>query len=168
MFTINPKGISVTMISTSKVYGSGDPPFSRSNIDYTISPQLVAPDAMSGALGRAAGQTVGSYALNLGTLTAGGNGGANYTLTAANSAYLTITVLPVTVNFGTYSKTYGDADPQFLYTYSPSPLPYGDSFTSAYSTNRDAGSNVGSYIFAQALRRAPAMWPSRGMAPTIA
>ena len=146
LFTINPKGISVTMISTSKVYGSGDPPFSRSNIDYTISPQLVAPDAMSGALGRAAGQTVGSYALNLGTLTAGGNGGANYTLTAANSAYLTITVLPVTVNFGTYSKTYGDADPQFLYTYSPSPLPYGDSFTSAYSTNRDAGSNVGSYI----------------------
>ena len=56
LFTINPKGISVTMISTSKVSGSGYPPFSWSNIDYTISPQLVAPDAMSGALGCVAGQ----------------------------------------------------------------------------------------------------------------
>jgi len=142
LFTILPKGISVTMISTNKVYGSSDPPFNRSNIDYTISPQLVSGDAMSGALGRAAGQTVGSYALSLGTLTAGGNGGANYRLTAANSAYLTINVLPVTVNFGTYSKTYGDADPQFTYTFSPTPLPYGDSFTSTYSTNRDAGQTV--------------------------
>ena len=148
LFTINQKGISVTMYSQNKVYGSADPPFNRSNIDYTISPQLVSGDAMTGALGRAAGQTVGSYALNLGTLTAGGNGGANYKLTGANagSAFLTIGALPVTVNFNSYSKTYGDADPQFLYMYSPSPLPYTDSFTSAYSTNRDAGSNVGSYI----------------------
>ena len=47
--------------------------------------------------------------------------------------------------------------------YCPSPLPYGDSFTNAYSTNRDAGSNVGSYIIRPGTARARAMWPSRGM-----
>lgn len=144
LFTINQKGISVTMFSQNKVYGSADPPFNRSNIDYTISPQLVSGEAMTGALGRAAGQTVGSYALNLGTLTAGLNGGANYKLTGANagSAFLTIGALPVTVNFISYSKTYGELDPQFPYTFSPSPLPFGDTFTSTYSTNRDVGQTV--------------------------
>jgi hypothetical protein len=136
-FAITPLGINVTMMPESKVYGSPDPGFNRSNVDYTISPQLVGTDAISGALSRTAGETVGNYAMNLGNLTAGNN----YKLTAANSANFTITVLPVTVNFDAKSKTYGDPDPSLTYTYSPA-LAFTDTWNSNVTTNRTAGQTV--------------------------
>jgi len=150
-FTINKLGINVTMISTNKVYGTADDsavinPLGGSNVNYTISPQLVGSDTLSGNLARTnTSVDVGSYFLTLGTLSAGNN----YSLAAVNTATLTITKLPVTVNFNSPvgGKVYGDPDPaQFTYVSSPSPLPLNDKFTSTYSTNRDAGQDVGTYI----------------------
>ncbi|MFA6127810.1 MAG: YDG domain-containing protein [Bacteroidales bacterium] len=52
-------------------------------ITYTYSPALLTGDLLTGALSRAAGETVGSYEINIGTLTAG----SNYTLVLAPATY---------------------------------------------------------------------------------
>jgi len=58
---------------------------------------------------------------------------------------LTVDALEVTVTPNAdQSKTYGEADPTFLYTFSPELLA-GDSFTGALS--RTAGENVGTYAY---------------------
>ncbi len=67
--TVNPKAITVTPDSgQSKVYGQADP-----TLTYSSSPALESGDSFTGALGRAAGNNVGNYAINLGTLSAGSN-----------------------------------------------------------------------------------------------
>jgi len=76
-FTINPKGVTVTATAgQSKFYGEADPVFA-----YTAD-SLVGSDAITGALDRATGENVGSYAIQLGTLTAG----PNYTITFVPAA----------------------------------------------------------------------------------
>ncbi len=65
---IMAKGISVTANSgQGKVYSSSDPA-----LTYTSDP-LIGGDSFSGALARAAGEDVGFYAINQGTLSAGPN-----------------------------------------------------------------------------------------------
>jgi len=67
--TVNPKSITITPNSgQSKVYGSADP-----TLTYSASPGLESGDNFTGALARASGNNVGNYAINLGTLSAGGN-----------------------------------------------------------------------------------------------
>ena len=73
--TINSTTLSITQKNLtiiaddgqSKVYGASDPVFT-----YTAT-GLCSGGQISGALGRAAGENVGSYAINIGTLTAGSN-----------------------------------------------------------------------------------------------
>jgi hypothetical protein len=60
-----------------KSYGSSDPVLS-----YSSSPALFSPDVFTGAITRSVGESIGSYAYALGSLTAGGNyslslGGSN-------------------------------------------------------------------------------------------
>ncbi|MBQ6346368.1 MAG: InlB B-repeat-containing protein, partial [Clostridia bacterium] len=69
--TINKKALTVTAEAKSKTYGEDDP-----TLTYTAS-GLVGSDKLTGALTRAAGHYVGSYAIQQGTLAASGN----YTLT---------------------------------------------------------------------------------------
>ncbi|MFA5096081.1 MAG: MBG domain-containing protein, partial [Candidatus Omnitrophota bacterium] len=69
---ITPKPVSVTVTAgQSKVIGEPDPV-----LTYTSDP-LAGGDAFSGALSRAAGEEIGSYAIGQGTLSAG----ANYNIT---------------------------------------------------------------------------------------
>lgn len=80
--TINKRSIGVTADTQSKVWGEADPP-----LTYQVTTgSLVTGDAFTGSLARAAGESVGTYAINQGTLTAGGNYnvsfvGANLTIT---------------------------------------------------------------------------------------
>src|SRR5207247_6482604 len=121
--------------SQSKDYGALDPA-----LTYTNSPALVSGDSFSGALDRAAGENVGSYAIGLGTLSAG----SNYDLSlAAAPVTFAITKKPVTVTPDSdQGKVYGSLDPTLSYTNSPA-LVSGDSFTGELA--RAAGENVGSY-----------------------
>lgn len=80
--------LSVTAQPASKSYGDTDPP-----ITYTTS-GLVGSDGISGTLARAAGDNAGVYAINQGTLDAGGN----YEITFSGADF---TILP---------KALGDAD----------------------------------------------------------
>ncbi len=134
--TITPLAITVTADAQGKVYGDADPA-----LTYTYTPSLVGSDTFSGALSRAAGENVGTYAITQGTLALSGN----YTITYVG-ANLTISPLAITVTADAKSKTYGDADPALTYTYTPS-LIGSDTFSGALS--RVAGENVGTYAINQ-------------------
>ena len=72
-FTINKKTLTITANDQEKAAGSDDP-----TLTYTQD-GLVAGDAITGALTRATGETVGTYAITLGTLSAGNNYTINFT-----------------------------------------------------------------------------------------
>ncbi len=78
--TITAKPVTVTADAKSKVYGQADPA-----LTYTAG-ALLGDDAFTGSLTRAAGETVGTYRINQGTVSAGSNyavsfTGANFTIT---------------------------------------------------------------------------------------
>src|SRR5207247_7211579 len=99
-------------------------------------------DAFTGALSRATGEAVGSYAIGQSTLALSGN----YTL-AYVGANLTIGARAVTVTADAKSKTYGDADPALTYQITAGSLAFGDAFSGAL--RRAAGENIGTYAIAQ-------------------
>lgn len=81
--TITQRPITVTADPKSKAFGAADPALTHS----VTSGNLVGTDALTGSLARAAGEAVGVYAINQGSLTAGGNyaltyRGANLTIAA--------------------------------------------------------------------------------------
>src|SRR4030095_14306259 len=114
-------------------------------------------DAFSGALTRAAGENVGTYAISQGTLTiidgAAADMSSNYSITF-NGATFAITQRPITINVTAgQSKIYGAVDPVFAYTYTPtsSSPAEGLAFTDAFSgaLTRAAGENVSTYNILQ-------------------
>ncbi|HRH21965.1 MAG TPA: MBG domain-containing protein, partial [bacterium] len=109
-FTVTAKPITLTVTpAQTKVFGNADPVFA-----YTFNTALIGGDTATGALARAAGENIGSYAINQGTVTLG----ANYTITFVADNF-TITAKPITVTPDAgQSKIYGTADPVFTYTFS--------------------------------------------------
>ncbi|MFH1479102.1 MAG: YDG domain-containing protein, partial [Candidatus Omnitrophota bacterium] len=94
-FTITPKPITVTAVADTKVYGDGDPVFT-----YT-GDELIGSDSYSGSLSRTTGEDVGTYAIEQGTLTAGGN----YEITYSGADF-TVTQKPITVTATIDTKPY--------------------------------------------------------------
>ncbi|WP_461643850.1 MBG domain-containing protein [Labilibaculum euxinus] len=137
-FSITQKAITVTAdAGQTKVYGDANPAFT-----YTTSATLESGDSFTGALSRTSGESVGSYAITIGTLSAG----SNYDLTFVSKAFsITQKAITVTADAG-QTKVYGDADPTFTYTTS-SALESGDSFSGVLS--RTSGESVGSYAILQ-------------------
>ncbi|WP_281322507.1 MBG domain-containing protein [Flavobacterium aestivum] len=137
-FTITTKPITVSAdASQTKVYGTADSVFT-----YSVLPGLVSGDTCTGALTRVAGENVGTYAIEQGTLSAG----SNYTITYASKDFA-ITAKPITVIAdASQAKIYGTADSVFTYSVSPS-LVSGDTFTGALT--RIVGENVGMYTIKQ-------------------
>src|SRR5438876_2565626 len=128
--TINKRAVTVTADAKSKTYGAGDPA-----LTYQItSGSLAFSDAFTGALTRAAGEDVGTHAIQQGTLALS----VNYDLTFAG-ANLTIDRRAMTVTAEAKSKTYGDADPGLTYQITGGSLAFSDAFTGALT--RDAGEN---------------------------
>jgi pectin methylesterase-like acyl-CoA thioesterase len=135
--TVNPLAITVTPAGKTKVYGSADPA-----LTYTFAPALIGSDTFSGALARAAGENVGSYAITQGTLSLN----ANYSITFIATSNLVITPLAVAVTADAKTKVYGAANPALTYTFAPA-LIGSDTFSGALA--RVAGENVGSYAINQ-------------------
>ena len=135
---VSQRNITVMADAHSKAYGDSDPV-----LTYQItSGSLAGGDSFTGALRRATGEALGTYAIEQETLTLS----SNYNLTYVG-ANLSITVRPITVTADAQTKAYGDADPALTYTFSPTPLPFGDTFSGALS--RTAGEIVGSYAISQ-------------------
>ncbi|NDC00744.1 MAG: hypothetical protein EBZ83_04930, partial [Verrucomicrobia bacterium] len=86
---ITPKPITVTADAKSKIYGDSDPTLTQ----QVTTGSLESGDSFTGSLTRATGETIGTYAIGQGTLSAG----ANYTITFV-SKDLTITKKNLTVS----------------------------------------------------------------------
>ena len=87
-FTITKKPLTITAtIGQTKVYGATDP----TSYAYTLSAPLLGSDALTGALTRVSGETVGQYAISQGTLT-----NTNYDITYLGSDF-TITKAALTI-----------------------------------------------------------------------
>jgi hypothetical protein len=142
-FHITARSLVVTPDSgQGKVYGAGDPSLTYGHgALYNGDTDSV----FSGALARAAGENVGSYAITQGTLSAG----SNYAIAFTSGVPFAITArsLTVTPDAG-QGKTYGAADPTL--TYSHGTLYNGDT-NSVFSGKlaRSSGENVGSYTITQ-------------------
>ncbi len=131
--TIDPLEVLITAETASKEYGSDDPVF-----DFTAEPDLLGDDLFTGTLSRTPGESVGEYALTLGTLDAG----SNYALTF-ESADLTIQVRSITVTAEDADKVYGDGDPVFEWSVTDGTLVGDDVLVGALG--RASGEGVGDY-----------------------
>ena len=89
-----------------KVSGATDPVFT-----YILTGSLISGDMLTGSLTRTPGETLGTYPIMVGTLSAGGNYAITYI--GANLTINSIGVVTITVD--SKSKTYGNADPVFTY-----------------------------------------------------
>lgn len=104
-FVIAPKSITITPTAgQSKTYGAADPA-----LTYTPSETL---NSFTGALSRASGEDAGTYAITLGTLSAGDN----YELTlAADAVNFTINKAALTVTADAKTIAIGAAQPDYTY-----------------------------------------------------
>ena len=136
-FTINPKALAITAEAKSKYYGDTDP-----ELTYT-SDGLVGNDAITGELSRETGETIGTYAINQNTLTAGNN----YTITYTG-ANLTINKRALTITAKSKTITYGEEPANDGVTYN-SFAPGEDESklegTLTYAYNYEQHGDVGSY-----------------------
>jgi hypothetical protein len=106
-FTITARPITVSADAEGKTYGDSDPA-----LTFRITAgNLVNGDGFSGSLTRPAGENVGTYDINQGTLALS----SNYILTYS-SADLTIVARPLTVTASSATKVYGAALPPLTYT----------------------------------------------------
>ncbi len=138
--SITPRPVTVTADAKTKVYGNADPALTYQLTSGT----LVGADAFTGALARAAGEDVGTHAIQQGTLAVS----ANYAITFVG-ADLTITTRPVEVTADAKTKVYGDADPALTYQITSGTLAFSDGFSGAL--NRTTGESVagGPYAITQ-------------------
>lgn len=138
-FSIAPATLTVTVdASQKKVYGSEDPV-----LGYSVAGFELADDEgiLTGALMRAPGEDVDTYAIVQGTLAAG----ANYTINYMGADFV-ITPLAVTVTANDQTKVFGQSDPELTYRVLPAPVA-GDGFSGALV--REPGEGVGIYRIMQ-------------------
>lgn len=136
-FTITARAITVTADAKTKTYGDNDPTLTFSVTTGT----LAGSDSLAGSLGRAEGENVGTYAINIGELS---EYNPNYNITFV-SRDLVITRKTISVVADPQTKGFGDSDPEL--TYSSSGLIGGDSLSGSMS--RAPGSAVGTYAISQ-------------------
>ncbi len=125
--------LTVAAAHVTKVYGTVDPSLTFSATGFVPGDTEAV---LTGALTRAAGDTVGNYPISQGTLAA-----ANYTITFTSNT-LDITQAAATVTAGNGTKVYGTPDGPI--TASASGFLAADGIT--VSATRAAGENVGSYV----------------------
>ena len=141
-FTINKRTLTVKSEAKSKTYGAGDP-----GLTYTYSNQVSGQTPkFSGALSRAEGENVGTYAINKNTLVLVDNSpflannytlsyvGANLTITAKNASTFTATLNPTSYTYdGTEKK------PSVTVKDGENLLAVGTDYSFVYSDNINAG-----------------------------
>ncbi|MEW7291126.1 MBG domain-containing protein [Aquimarina sp. 2304DJ70-9] len=136
--TIGQRAIEITADAVNKQYGDADP-----TLTYQItSGSLVGSDTFTGSLARVAGESVGNYAINQGTVALN----ANYVLTYVSNN-LTIGQRAIEITADAQSKTYGDADPTLTYQITAGSLAGSDAFIGILE--RVVGENIGTYAITQ-------------------
>ncbi|WP_316831924.1 MBG domain-containing protein [Pedobacter aquatilis] len=106
--SIGAKSITVTAAAKTKTYGDADPA-----LTYTFTPALISGDSFSGSLSRAAGEGVGTYAVNQGTVALNGNYTINY-----SGTNLIINKAVLTISADNAAMCESDGFPRFAVSYS--------------------------------------------------
>ena len=139
---ITKRDITVKPNADTKVYGDNDP-----TLTFTVSVgSLGYSDELAGELGRANGEDVGSYAVDLGDF-ASSNPNYNITLDATNQ--FSITRKAITVTAEAKTKEYGQEDPELTYTTSVTELDNGITVNLNGDLARVAGETVGDHNIIQ-------------------
>ena len=139
-FTITKATLNIVADAKSKVYGSADPA-----LTYTITGLANGDDQniITGTLSRVAGENIGTYAIEQGTLATTANYDITYT-----AADFTITKATLNIVADAKSKVYGSADPALTYTVTG--LANGDDQSIITGTlSRVVGENIGTYAIEQ-------------------
>ena len=139
--SITPAPLAVAAVAEGKVYGAADPLLAFSASGFRLGDGV---SVLTGVLARGSGETVGSYAIGLGTLSAG----PNYAISFAGAQF-TIRPAPLTVTAANLSRLYGDPDP--VLGFAVSGLVAGDTVTTALTgaLTRAPGETVGGYAIGQ-------------------
>ena len=135
---ILPKEILVTIKGTEKTYGDKDPDFSAKplNEDDFVYPDK-SEEVLSGTISRQLGESAGIYKFDISNLCKN----ENYTLVLDSDCQFLILRRNVTVTIEDSTKTYGDDDPEYIYSVSNL---FGDDVL-IVNIGRDYGEDVGSY-----------------------
>jgi hypothetical protein len=142
--SITSRMITITANAESKTYGDADP-----TLTYGItSGSLATGDVFTGSLDRTAGENVGIYAINQGSLALD----SNYNLTFVGSN-LTITKRSVSIGANNATKTFGDVNPVFTAVVSNAAP--GDTPNYTLMTTATQFSPVGSYTIVVTLGANP-------------
>ncbi len=105
-YTVNKRAINISANAISKIYGDADQKLTWQAEPQSGSRGLVPGDIFSGSLGRIAGEGIGTFAINQGTL-----GNSNYTI-SYSPGNLTVNPRPITLSATARSKIYGETDPK--------------------------------------------------------
>ena len=143
---VTQRPVTLTVTSASKTYGNLDPSFAYMVQATSAGVGLINGDSASGSLGRAPGESVGTYAINQGSLSV--TNSSNYAITFAPGS-LTIGQRAITLAATSASKTYGDIDPVLgasITAGSLGSVTVSDSLSDLTGTlNRASGESVGNY-----------------------
>jgi hypothetical protein len=151
-FTITARPIRVAAVSTGKVYGDAEPPltFVVQGQEGGLMNGDTADEVFDGALVRAPGNPVGTYAITQGTLVLAS---VNYTLLNFNGGEFTITARPIRVAAVSATKVYGESDPPLTYVVQGQGggLVLGDTPATVFggALTRAPGNDVGTYAITQ-------------------
>lgn len=128
-YTINPKVLTITACNVNKIYGDAD------NLQYEVDGLCVG-DVLNGALSRNAGEEVGVYEINLGTIH-----NDNYTINF-QPGFLTINPAELVVDIMNQTQVYGEVEQDFEYEISG--LKFDDNIQ--LELYREDGEDVGEYV----------------------
>ena len=131
--TVTQRLITVTATAEEKTYGDVDPGFRYS----VTAGSLHGSDSFTGSLGRTAGENVGTYDIDQGTLA-----NANYSITFI-PAQLTVNRRPITVTALNKTKIFGQSDPALTYSVTTGNIVNSDVLTG--SITRAVGETLGNY-----------------------
>jgi hypothetical protein len=144
--TVNARAVTITADAKSKTYGDADPA-----LTYQITVGTLANgDSFSGNLSRAAGESVGTYAIQQSTVALSSNYDLHYI-----GADLTIGKRNATWTANDSGKVFANSDPSPLTTGSGSNFVAADNITATYS--RASGESVGTYHITATLGPAAAL-----------
>ncbi|SIT65700.1 filamentous hemagglutinin family N-terminal domain-containing protein [Ectothiorhodosinus mongolicus] len=142
-FSITPREVTLTADAATKVYGEADPTLTFTPEAFTAGRGLVAGDTFTGSAARVAGEDVGDYTIEQGSVE-----NTNYTI-AWIERDLTITPRPITLIANSATKIYGDLDPTLSVSITAGSLgsqTVSDSIDDITGVlSRESGANVGPY-----------------------
>ena len=145
-YTVEKRAINISANALSKTYGDTDQTLTWMAEERSMSRGLIPGDSFNGTLGRAAGENIGVYAINQGTL-----GNSNYAISYSGNN-LTINPRPISFCATPTGKIYGESDPKLAVDITSGSLgseTVSDTLGDVTGIlTRQSGSSVGSYDIA--------------------